>query len=122
MLYKGNRCNDELARQVERGGGYQFLDCPPILFSPNETIAKPPQDGDAENQESHSKSPMRKRRVKPMRSSLHAGQSDEEEDEEEDRLHYGKSKLWEVLANISESQIKKLSHYKQNMARNDIKH
>ena len=48
MLYKNNRCNEELERQVEKGGGYQFLDCPPMLFSPNETYETKPK-GDDEN-------------------------------------------------------------------------
>ena len=73
MLYKNNRCNEELAKQVENGGGYQFLDCPPILFSPAESILEP----DLTANKSHSISPSKK----PMRSSLinPSAEIDEEE-------------------------------------------
>ena len=33
MLYKNNKCNQELGKQVENGK-LQFFDCPPILYSP----------------------------------------------------------------------------------------
>jgi len=34
MLYKNNKCNYELGKQVENGN-LQFFDCPPILYSPH---------------------------------------------------------------------------------------
>ena len=98
LLYKNNRCNEELALQVEIGGGYQFLDCPPLLYSPAE---KSSAEKISTTQESHSKSFS-----KPMRGSLNDHltnlvSSDKNSDEQ--RTPEMKSHLWGVLANISEN-------------------
>ena len=115
FLYKDNRCNEELALQVEQGGGYQFLDCPPILFSPAES----PNGTSRAKKESHSKS-----KKKPMRGSLddQFGEFDRNDNNKtEEKKNEFKSRLWAVLANISEDQLQKLNDYKANMNRNELK-
>lgn len=82
MLYKNNRCNEELAEQI-KNGNFQFFDCPPILYSPTE------QDELRSRNLSHSVSAR-----KLMRSSLQELHQvkDEEADDEK------KPSLWSVLA------------------------
>jgi len=93
MLYKNNNCNEELAQQIEKGGGYQFLDCPPILFSPIEGIDRV----DKAKHQSHSSKAQSESKL--MRSSLY----DVDFSKEQVKKHVVSNSLWSVLANISDS-------------------